>query len=385
MKKAVCLIFFFLIAFCNTFSQSIVTSKQQAAIISDAVIELKQNSWYKSQAELWEENVYNNVTNANAWLNYYQAVRYSYYSSASKEIEETEQIRLDKILEEMGKKVSESFEYNYLKYVNSNQNPEYFSFLEKAYAKEPGNSETYDDFAAYYELSGNSLKKNEFIVMLKKAKVYPEAILNYNYNVLMSLDKNAILFTNGTIDTYPIWILQQTVRSDVTVLNMDLLKNKNYLLSKLESIGLTAESAYDFIGNPQAFYTYITSKNPEKNLYFSLTIPSQNLENISGKLFPTGLALKYSQDDFDNIKCIKNNWALFNTDSLFSLNEVAESASVTKLNLNYLIPIATLYKNYADNAEKEKAFMIIEQALILAKRAGKEEFVKKYFATLIKN
>jgi hypothetical protein len=56
------------------------------------------------------------------------------------------------------------------------------------------------------------------------------ALLEYNYNVLMSLDQNAILVTAGDNDTYPIWLLQNArgIRPDVTVINSSLITVPEY-------------------------------------------------------------------------------------------------------------------------------------------------------------
>jgi len=57
------------------------------------------------------------------------------------------------------------------------------------------------------------------------------AMMEYNKNIMASCKPNAILFTNGDNDTYPMWFLQfiDGYRKDITVINLSLLNVPWYI------------------------------------------------------------------------------------------------------------------------------------------------------------
>ncbi len=294
----------------------------------------------------------------------------------SKDISTEEQQQLDAIVSDLEQVAPESYEYHYVKYLNSEKDAESFKHLQKAYAIYPNNVELYDDFISYYELTDNDQGKLQFCKKLYESNTISEGIMDYNYNVLMSLEKDAILFTNGSDDTYPAWIWQEikNVRKDVTILNLDLIQNELYQKEKLKELNIYPIKNTE----PVSIVKEVVKNNPGRPINIGLTVNPKALKDLKKKLYLTGLVLKYSETPIDNVTNIKNNWEYsFKKESLRSS---VKHSTTKKLNNNYILPLLVLSKHYKTLGKNTESKSTEDLAIKLAKEGGKEKLVKQYLS-----
>ena len=359
-------------------AQSNVTFDQNKATpIMDYKLLQQTSEWYAQQSGLWNKEIKAYSNNASSWLNYYKASRYSNYTNTSNKINENAQKELDNIVNDMKKNVPNSFEFNYAKYWNGNNDISLFPYLEKAYQIGPNNTELYDDMIAYYELTGNDAKKKEFCEKWYNNKDIPDQVIKYNYNVLMSLEQDAVIITNGDYDTYPLWVLQnvKNIRKDVCVINKNLIAHDSYRINKFKAIGICDVVNLNPGTSPLTWFKALCEKNPEKTIYFGLTIAPEILSTMKDKLYLTGLVYRFSNTGIDNVPILKKNWEEKFDVKYFS-DLIKESSN--PINTNYLVPMLVLYKYYLKINQQEPAEDLLKEIKMIAKKSGKENTVERF-------
>ena len=348
-------------------------SKEPKKIVSIAQ-EFYELDYYISQAELWKVEIDKDQSNADAWLNYYRASRIVNMIGGS-EVQQD----LNNIYKELANHIDGTYEYHYLSYVNGMMADTLFHHIEKAYELDSDRTEIYSLMINRAVINQDYEGMKEFNSKWMNSGEISQGILAWNYNSLMSLEPNAILLTYGDNDTYPAWMLQQVqeLRTDVEVINVNLLRKRNYCDAAFSKCGIPTlidevEQGIiwqeDFI--PVADHILRHAVRP---VYFNVTVPKTIREHYKDKLYTVGLSFKYSNEPFDNIRVLKENYEnKFLTDYILLGFQNDKSVSVlNSLNMTYLPAFLSLIKEYnqeEQNAKRERLSIIVNN---IAKAGGK--------------
>jgi len=119
------------------------------------------------------------------------------------------------------------------------QDLEALALLERAVELDPFYTDPWFSITIHYLERGEQEKVNVALRKILEAGAITDEVMDFSYNMLAGLEKNAILVTNGDNDTYPGWILTRVVgyRPDVTLVNRALL-NTDWYPRTVESEGV---------------------------------------------------------------------------------------------------------------------------------------------------
>jgi hypothetical protein len=310
-----------------------------------------------------------NSKDETAWLNYYKAARYSAYTERSREINSTKKKSLEDILSLMENNIKGTWAWHVANYLHLEKRDEGWTHLREAQAIRPDEPDLLDDLLAMHEIQGNTTEARRVARKMAQCGVVSDSELEYNRNVLNSLEKNALLITNGFADTYPLYILQydKGLRSDVQIISLEWMMSSQYRTRAGNALGIPLQTI-----TPSAEFitAAIMSANPQRPVYLALTIPPVELKKYGGQLYCTGLALKKSAVTVGNMETLRGNW-----EKLFLRKHLLEP---DPLNRNYLVPLVLLYDHYQTTGNTKKAEEIKELAGKIASLSGQYRSVEPY-------
>jgi hypothetical protein len=233
---------------------------------------------------------------------------------------------------------------------------------------------------------------------------------DYAYNILQTCEENAILFTNGDNDTYPLWFLQgvEGIRTDVHIVNLSLIKT-NWYVKQIRDAGIPLDLSDAWIDNnmlaqpwdkdkgmelpgikleaqdiPKAEYflgdgpqtisvvepqtwmiwRIVQKLNWTRPIYFAVTVPNSNMAGLRPFLSMEGMAYKLVKErgmgQFDTQRTTENLLENYRytgvADSTIHKDPVSR-----RLLSNYLVIFAGLTQAYIQLDMPKEAFKVLTE------------------------
>lgn len=365
---------------------SLLSFAQKPEPVVSIVRQVHDFDWYETQAKAWKQVIDNGSSNAMAWVYWAEANRMArnFTDAAKWEARQSAYfLPADQLLEAAGKAIPNTFEYYFLQMQAERNNKQaWYDLLAKAQTLRP-----YDDLLLPWLMNRN-LIENDKPAMAEVSKQWfahneiPQEILTTAFNLLISLDTNAILLTNGDNDSYPCWVLQQArqIRPDVLVINLPLASYyPSYRAAAFAQAGLSGTT--DSLRTAPLLFQKLIRETSGRPVYLSAFSSESIYKGYEKSMYMVGLALKYSPKSFDNLAVLRNNVEnKYLLDFLRQTFTVNPSESVVKMfRSSYLSIFNLLYEDYRKKGETTKAKRLKDLALKIAKDADRQDWVQLYW------
>jgi hypothetical protein len=166
------------------------------------------------QLRNWEAAVMRDPNNAEAWYNYYIWMeRNPDIRSGNKEK------RLSQVLKDAGNHIQHQAAYHLMRYLQS-QKKDTASLMKAVSLK--GNADiTYPYLVQYQVMNNDKASLQATCRLIESARPMTPSSYKYHFNVLMSADSNAVIYSKGLNDLVPMAVLQQVyhIRNDIRLVS----------------------------------------------------------------------------------------------------------------------------------------------------------------------
>jgi len=378
---------------------SLFIHAQQLQKVPFFLKERKDSLFYEQQRSLWAKETKKSPKNEEAWLSYFMANR------ALIVLYNKEELRKDQVtlVEGMEKAIPYTFTYHLLKgWVMGGESDASYNHIEQAYHMQPTHPLIYKEVVIWREVKSMPKERKELNKKWFESGECSPNLMNYMANLLLSLEKEAILFTFGDLDTFPLWMLQdvKSLRTDIAPCNVYMLRKPEYRQKLFERYGIqlpqeeAAQFDEEFKKGTAVNWSYeqqedwnarlikaIAKHNPQKPVYVSLTGGDRpTVKLLEERLYLTGLASKFSEQKFDNLAFMQKNYEQHYLLDYLTYSFVPDPSLPFVqdwFNQNYIPSFIKLHNHYVLSGEMEKAAKIRKYVELIAKSSSDEKSILK--------
>lgn len=223
----------------------------------------------------------------------------------------------------------DGFERHMARYFLDFPAPGAFAELEAAHRMAPGRPELIAPMVTWAMRTGDDAALLQWCTALRQRGQVAPALASVAQDVLRSLPTQAVLFTNGDMDTQPVVMDQVlgTTRPGVLVVDRRLLADRVYrarVWREAEARGTPPPSA----GPAFAIALLQATARP---VYFALSLDRDWLEAFPGQLHVVGAAFRVGAASPDDVDLLARNWK--------AMRKTADAGPMSR---NYLLPGAVL-------------------------------------------
>lgn len=398
MKKTLFIIMLMLMCNAQTYAQ-------KAETIASIITNCHEPEWYGAQAEAWQKIVDANPKDQWAWRNLFRATYYSEQLGCGWDEHKDESKTAD-VLRKMEGAIPDGYVLHLSKgrfCLTTDSAAMKGNSVYRAIELLPDDACAEDvDYLAcrLWSIDPENRLVKELFTKAYQKRWFPGRIMQYNRNMLLSMQGGALYFANGDVVTAPMKMIQEALeeRKDVTVIPISFLHSETYMeaLYKRLNIRPLEINVQDYGKYGDEWYKHYEAdiimylvKESKRPTYFSTDILSQTILD-KDSIYNEGLLLKYSPRQYDNFDV-----AMHNVKEVYQLEYLATPDLVydtwvtsQQLDLNNVTLLSNLisrFRKRGDNAQADRLYNIISKCIercpLLEHPEAKEAIVKKFEET----